>query len=146
MENKIETIERVREFNRFYTVIIGILNRNFLGTDYSVTETRILFELQSNPKSTANSLIDKLQIDKGYMSRILKSFEKKGFITKQVASEDKRSYLIQLTQKGNDKVDELIKVTNRQIEGLVEPLTTGECNEMIEAMDIITKYLQKTYD
>ncbi len=144
MRNKIETIERLREFNRFYTVIIGILNQNFLGTAYSITETRILFELQSNPKSSANSLIEKLQIDKSYMSRLLKSFEKKGLITKQVAPEDKRSYIIQLTQQGNDTVAELIKVTNKQIEGLVDPLTLSECDEVIAAMDIITKYFTKT--
>lgn len=143
MEIKIETIELIREFNRFYTVIIGILNRNFLGTDYSVTETRILFELQSNSENTANALIEKLQIDKSYMSRILKSFEKKGFITKQVVSGDKRSYMIQLTQEGKDKIAELIKVTNRQIEGLVEQLTASECSEVIEAMDTITKYFTK---
>ncbi|MGC4018841.1 MAG: MarR family transcriptional regulator [Muricomes sp.] len=143
MKNNTETINRIREFNRFYTVILGILNRNFLGTDYSLTETRILFELQSNFQNTANSLIEKLQIDKSYMSRILKSFEKKGFITKQVVSEDKRSYKIQLTQKGKDKTSELIEVTNRQIEGLVESLTSSECDEVIGAMDTITKYLSK---
>lgn len=145
MENKREAVERIREFNRFYTVIIGILNRNFLDTDYSVTEARILFELQSNPESTANSLIEKLRVDKSYMSRILKSFEKKGFITKQVLPEDKRSSVIQLTQKGSDKVNELIEVTNRQIEGLVKPLTAGECDKVIEAMDTITKYFKKSY-
>lgn len=143
MENKKQAIERIREFNRFYTVIIGILNRNFLDTDYSVTETRILFELQSNPENTANSLIEKLGIDKSYMSRILKSFEKKGFIRKEVDSADKRFYRIQLTQKGQDKTIELINVTNRQIQGLVKPLTAGECEEVAAAMDIITKYFTK---
>lgn len=139
-------IEKIREFNRFYTVFIGILNRNFLDTEYSVTETRILFELFSNTECTANSLVEELQIDKSYMSRILKAFEKQQFITKEVSSNDKRSYIVRLTSKGEAKTKELIEVTNRQIKDLVAPLQTKEIDKVVEAMETITKYFTKNLE
>ena len=66
MDNRKETIDQIREFNRFYTVLLGFLNRNYLNTEYSVTETRILFELKQNRQMMANDLTDILHLDKSY--------------------------------------------------------------------------------
>lgn len=141
MDLKEKTVYRIREFNRFYTVLIGSLNRNFLGSEFTITETRVLFELISNDVCRAVDLVNLLQIDKSYMSRILKSFEKKGLIEKRAASENRRFYMLSLTAKGRNIVNELINVTNCQIAELIKPLNQAACNEIITAMDTITKYL-----
>lgn len=133
-------IDRIREFNRFYTTLIGALNKNFLGSDYSLTETRILFELNLNSNCKANDLVHSLHIDKSYMSRLIKSFEKKGLIEKQGASDDKRANIIILTEHGKEVIDLLIAATNQQIKGLVSSLTAEECHSVICAMDTITQH------
>lgn len=139
MENRI--IDRIREFNRFYTTLIGVLNKNFLGSDYSLTETRILFELNLNQNCKANDLVRSLHIDKSYMSRIIKSFEKKGLIEKHSAFDDKRSNIIVLTEYGKEVIHALITATNQQIKELTSALTEEECLSVINAMDTITKHL-----
>lgn len=141
MEKKKEIIERIREFNRFYTVLIGTLNTRFLGSDYSVTETRILFELISHGDCNAKDIITDLHIDKSYMSRIIKSFENKGLITKKVSEKDRRAYIIHLTDRGIEETQTLISRTNLQIGELISNLELDECNEICQAMDLITDYL-----
>lgn len=141
IEKEMDTINRIREFNRFYTVMFGMLNRKFLDSGYSVTENRILFELNLNKACTANFLAEKLHVDKSYMSRILKSFAQKGLVTKQVSSEDGRALILHLTEKGKQETTRLIDGANKQIETLIAPLSTQECTELCAAMDRITEYL-----
>ncbi|MDQ7093477.1 MarR family transcriptional regulator [Desulfosporosinus sp. PR] len=69
-------IDHIREFNRFYTNVLGLLNQHYLS-DFSLTEARILFDLSDLGCCTANALSSRLNIDKSYMSRIIKRFEKK---------------------------------------------------------------------
>lgn len=143
MKQATDIIGRIREFNRFYTVNLGMLNRRFLGSEYSVTETRILFELNTDDRCTANVLTEKLHIDKSYMSRILKSFEKRGLVTKQVSPEDGRAFILHLTETGRRETARLIESTNRQIAAWVAPLSAGERAELGQAMDVITAHLSK---
>lgn len=138
MEKQTDVIERIREFNRFYTVVIGMLDRKFLDSGYSVTENRILFELRENEPCNANFLTEKLHIDKSYMSRLLKSFERKGLVTKQTSLEDGRAFLLRLTERGREETARLIGGANRQIEALIAPLGPEERMELCKAMDVIT--------
>ena len=138
-----EIVEHIREFNRFYTVLIGTLNRRFLGSEFSVTETRVLFEIATLEECCANILVQKLNIDKSYMSRILKSFEKKGLIRKDISLQDSRVHLICLTDRGTESVNSLIEKTNQQIQGLIVGLNANECDEICRAMDVITGYFSK---
>lgn len=141
MKDKDNVVARIREFNRFYTTLIGVLNKKFLGSDYSLTETRILFELNSNNDCKANDLVNSLHIDKSYMSRIMKSFEKKGLIEKQGAVDDKRANIITLTEYGKTVIGDLIAATDKQISELISSLTEEECYGVVSAMDDITQYL-----
>ena len=134
MTNKQETINQIREFNRFYTVLIGFLNRNYLDSNYSVTETRILFELRQNEQLNANKLIDLLHLDKSYISRIIRNFEKAELITRTPSLDDKRALIIQLTNKGLEETEKLINITNLEIFKLVEPFNSETCNDLCNAM------------
>ncbi|MDO5423401.1 MAG: MarR family winged helix-turn-helix transcriptional regulator [Eubacteriales bacterium] len=115
MAKKWETVDQIREFNRFYTVLQGFLNRNYLESGYSVTETRILFELKQNREMSANRIIETLHLDKGYISRLIRNFEQKGLIARKTASADRRALLIQLTAKGQEETERLIEKTNEEI-------------------------------
>lgn len=141
MKEKRATVERIREFNRFYTVRIGTLNQKFLDSDYSVTETRILFELITRGVCSASELVEELHVDKGYLSRILKNFLEKGLIQKSVSDRDRRAHLIRLTELGQETTRDLIGRTDRQIGELVSELNEAQCREICMAMDVITQYL-----
>jgi DNA-binding MarR family transcriptional regulator len=141
MDKKTETIYKIREFNRFYTAVIGILNKFYLNSEFSVTEARILFEIADNCVCNANYLVNKLQIDKGYLSRTIKNFKIKGLIEKQISEKDARSFNICLTEKGKTITNELINASNIQIGELLYNLTDEDCNDICKAMEIITKCL-----
>lgn len=137
MENKQETIDQIRAFNRFYTVLLGFLNRDYLDSGYSVTETRILFELKQNGQMSANQLIDMLHLDKSYISRLIRSFEQKGILTRHISQEDGRARIMALTPEGEAEAERLIALTNRKIYELVEPLNAEACDSLCQAMATI---------
>lgn len=134
MENKQEAINQIREFNRFYTVLLGFLNRNYLDSGYSVTETRILFELRENGQISANQLIEILHLDKSYISRLIRNFEKKELIIRKTSSDDRRALIIQLTHKGLQETEKLIAITNHEIFKLIEPFSLETCSDLCKAM------------
>ena len=100
-------ITTIRSFNRFYTVMLDFFKQIFLGTKYSVTETRILFEIRSSDKVLAKDHCSKLKLDKSYVSRILAKFEKHNLIIRKTASNDKRRNPIALTKFGLEQVPQL---------------------------------------
>ncbi len=137
MEDRRETVDQIREFNRFYTVLLGFLNRNYLDSGYSVTETRILFELKKNEQMSANSLIDMLHLDKGYVSRIIRNFEQKGLIIRSAASKDRRMLMIRLTARGLAETEKLIAITDQEIHQLIQSFAPEVCDELCRSMERI---------
>ena len=137
MGNKWKTVNQIREFNRFYTVLLGFLNHRYLDSAYSVTETRILFELLEHKQTTANNLIEILHLDKSYISRLIRNFERKGLIMRQATPADRRSLSIQLTQEGRKETEQLITRTNSQILALLEPLACQDCQSLCTALQCI---------
>lgn len=127
----------MREFNRFFTVFLCFLNRGYYGSQYSVTETRILFELKRNEAMSANQLTALLKLDKSYASRIIRNFEKKGLVTRTPVSSDRRSLMIKLTPKGESETEMLIALTDREILKRISSLDRETCNELCRAMQRI---------
>lgn len=137
-----DTAEKIREFNRFYLPLLSLLDKNYLNSEYSVTDARILFEISSTESCTAKALVKKLQIDKSYLSRILKKFEKDGLLFRKISADDSRIYYIELTQKGKSIVGELIEASNKKIDLLIEGFTKEDCKEIENAMRTITKIFE----
>jgi DNA-binding MarR family transcriptional regulator len=133
--------QEIRAFNRFYTNIIGLLDKHILNSSYSLPEVRIMFELYHHSGLTASGIIDLIDIDKGYLSRILRRFEKSKLIHKVVSDSDKRSALIKLTDKGKKEFEVLDKASTKQIEEVFENLTESECLELIQKMTRIQQIL-----
>src|SRR5215469_14863739 len=97
-------VAAVRAFNRFYTNVIGLLQGKYLDTPYSLTEARLLFELAQRDTSEVTDLRRTVDIDPGYLSRILARFESDGLISRQRSAVDGRRQVIQLTGAGRDAV------------------------------------------
>lgn len=94
------TTLKFRKFNRFYTNVLGFLNEHIYDSPFSLTETRILFEIHNTADCTAKLIQDTLGLDRGYVSRILKRFEKENMVYKKRSEEDSRNHYIYLTSFG----------------------------------------------
>lgn len=138
-----KTINEIRKFNRFYTVSMGFLDSEYLDTEYSIAETRILFEIKVYEKCIQSEIAKILHIDKSYLSRIIKRFYREGLIEKEKSDEDKRATYISLTEKGCTETERLIELTNIQIEAKINKLSFDECNKLCDAMDTIISILGK---
>ena len=138
-----KTVESIRRFNRLYTVHMGFLDTDYLDTEYSIAETRILFELKTNGTCIQSDIAKTLGIDKSYLSRIIKGFHNKDLIMKMVSDEDKRAAKISLTDKGNAETLKLIDLTNQQIERQIAGLSEAECKKLCEALNMVISILGK---
>lgn len=134
-------VYEIREFNRFYTVLVGLLDRSYLNSDYSMAEARILFELKNKDGCRANDLAANLHMDKSYLSRMLKKFEGRGLLSKKLSGKDGRSYELRLTEEGRRITEQLIEASNEQIRQLLKALDEEECTRVCQAMDTITGLL-----
>lgn len=139
-------ISEVRKFSRFYTNILGLLNKCILDSSYSLTEARILIEIYKTRECTANELIEKLHIDRGYMSRILRKFDGDKLIIKEKSSEDGRVTFLNLTLKGEAILSELEEKSNVQIIKLIDHLNSDEKRKLVESMGNIEKLLDEKED
>src|SRR5436305_13420399 len=94
------TVDEVRAFNRFYTAVIGVLRDGLLQTPYSLTEARVIFELGQRDATNSADLRHTLDLDAGYLSRILDRFETDGLIGRERSTTDRRRQVIRLTDAG----------------------------------------------
>lgn len=133
----------IRQFNRFYTKVLGLFNNQILDIDYSLTETRILFEISERTECIANNLVQELNIDRSYMSRILRRFEKEGLIEKRSSIKDSRKNFLFLTKKGEELLDIIHIQSDEQINQLFNGLSDSEINEIRISMMIIKEKLDK---
>lgn len=134
-------IVRMRKFNRYYTNLLGLLNQHLLNTEFSLTETRILYEIGGTDTCSASKLTQKLNIDPGYFSRILKKFEKNGLTVRTQSKEDGRLYPIRLTEKGKETLLQMNRLSDEQSERLISNLPETQQRELADSMELIQQYL-----
>jgi DNA-binding MarR family transcriptional regulator len=140
---KPKLIEEIRAFNRFYTQVIGLVNDHILNSEYSLPEARLLFELFNRPGLTASDLIGLLDMDKGYLSRILGRFEEKKLVSRVVSATDRRVVTLTLTAKGKKEFEVLNRASDEQVGHAFRNLTEKDgqalVGKMIEIRRIITQ-------
>lgn len=135
-------IARMRAFNRFYTRRIGVLRPDFLGTELSLTEARVLYELAHRERATARELCAGLGLDPGYLSRVLKSFEEQGIVERRRLERDRRARLIRLTAGGRQRFAELDARQTRAVEAMVDRLDARQRRLLTWAMSAVEEILK----
>lgn len=136
-----DVIARVREFNRFYTRRIGLLRPDFLGSEFSLTEVRVLYELANRRSTLASDIIALLGLDRGYVSRLLKSFEARGFVERRPMKDDGRCRAVTLTAAGRRSFTALDARQTRDMEMMLHGLGDRQRRRLIAAMSTIRQLL-----
>lgn len=135
-------ISSIRDFNRFYTNVIGLLDNHVYDSEFTLPEARVLYELHYSKVETASDLMELIDIDKGYLSRLLLSFERRKLIRRVRSKADGRSILISLTDKGSAAFRELDKASERQASALLKNLTTTQQKNIVHHMSAIKTIIQ----
>jgi DNA-binding MarR family transcriptional regulator/N-acetylglutamate synthase-like GNAT family acetyltransferase len=128
-----ERIAAARRFNRFYTRQIGVLRRNYLDSPYSLGESRVLYEILHRAR-TASDVGRALDLDAGYLSRMLRNFEKRGLINRQISDEDARQSYLALTALGRKAFAPLEKRSQETVSTMLGKLKPAEQTRLVAAM------------
>src|SRR4051812_6557195 len=108
-------VDAVRRFNRFYTRQIGLLRQSYLDSELSLTEVRVLYELAHRDQTTAGELARELDLDPGYLSRVLARFQRGGLIERARSRADGRQTLLRLSEQGGAAFAPLEAAAREQI-------------------------------
>jgi DNA-binding MarR family transcriptional regulator/GNAT superfamily N-acetyltransferase len=134
-------VAQVRAFNRFYTTVIGVVHGVYLDTPYTLTEGRLLFEIAQRDVAAVSSLRQVLDIDAGYLSRVLGRFEAEGLVTRHRSEADARRQDVKITAAGRSAVADLDARAARQV---AELLASADVAGLLGAMRVIAHELGGT--
>jgi len=135
-------VEAVRRFNRFYTRRIGVLNAGLLESPYSLAEVRVLYELAHRPGVTAHELVRDLGLDAGYLSRILRSFVRQGYVRRETSQTDGRERPLSLTAAGKRAFAPLDRRSAKEVAAMLAPLPESAQERLTGAMGAIEQILE----
>jgi DNA-binding MarR family transcriptional regulator/GNAT superfamily N-acetyltransferase len=127
-------VAAVREFNRFYTARLGLLRKRHLDGAFSLTEARMLYEIGAHPDMTASTLRSTLDLDAGYISRLLGMLTRRRLVRQMVSKTDGRERLLTLSPTGERAVARLNELSDLQIQDLLANLTVDERAALVAAM------------
>ena len=134
-------IAAVRRFNRFFTRRLGVLREGLLHTPYSLTESRIIYEIANRDHVIAADLSKELGLDPGYLSRILDRLEQQGLIQKVQSPSDGRQRLLRLTPDGEEAASLLDRRSREEIGEMLGNLSEQDQNRLMQAMHTIEQLL-----
>jgi DNA-binding MarR family transcriptional regulator/GNAT superfamily N-acetyltransferase len=130
-----------RAFNRFYTRQIGLLQRRLLRSPFSLAEARLLYELAQRQTATATGLGQELELDPGYLSRMLRGFRRQGLVRSHASPNDGRQQLLSLTPRGRRAFASLDSRSRADIGAMLRKLTEAEQFRLLQAMSRIEQLL-----
>lgn len=127
-------IDALRRFNRFYTRWLGLLDEHLLASEFTLTETRVLYELAHRVDASAAELARELAIDAGYLSRLLKAFDARGLLKKAASAQDARQQRLSLSAAGRAAFAPLNRASKAQLARQLKPLRPRQVAEVVGAM------------
>lgn len=130
----------IRAFNRFYTRKIGVVDGT-ASSPFSLAEARVLYELAHREQPTATDIRKELGLDAGYMSRILREFERRKLVTRARSKTDERQKFLSLTVKGRRVFAPLDERSNRDVAAMLEGLSCAQRKQLVEAAQSICRLL-----
>ena len=132
-----------RRFNRTYTSFLGTLNEGLLGSDFSLAEARVLYELATREEPRAAAIAADLEMDPAYLSRILARLERDGLLKRKTAGEDARAASLGLTARGRAAFQKLDALSEAQARRVLDGMAPGAAAEMIRCMRTMEGLLRK---
>jgi DNA-binding MarR family transcriptional regulator/GNAT superfamily N-acetyltransferase len=139
-------IDAVRRFNRFFTRQVGALRKDYLGSPFSLPEARVLYELDRRKDASASEIAAALEVDPGYLSRLLRQFEKHGLVTRKKSNSDGRRSHISLTARGRRAFAPIDLQSERYAGDLLSKLPEPEQKRLVAAMATIETLSGDTID
>lgn len=136
-----ELTAAVRRFNRFYTARIGALGVHHLGTPYSLTEARLLYELGDHGPATAATLAQALETDPAQVSRAVARLERAGLVTRARDASDGRAQRLSPTATGRKEFTRLDALSRTRTGALVTPLTDDARARLLGALRTVEEVL-----
>jgi DNA-binding MarR family transcriptional regulator/predicted GNAT family acetyltransferase len=137
-------VSRFRAFNRTTTMVVGALDEHLLESSYTLTEARVLFELGTRSPLAVSELRDDLRLDPGYLSRILSSFEGRGYVRRRRAEHDARFQVAELTPRGRKVYRELDWRSSQVNSALLAKLPVADRERLLAATDDVRALLSGT--
>jgi DNA-binding MarR family transcriptional regulator/GNAT superfamily N-acetyltransferase len=133
--------ETVRAFNRFYTRRIGIVREGYLQSRFSLTEARVLYELAQSDSLTASKIGAALDLDAGYLSRMLRRFEREGLLLRAPSETDRRQNFLALTEAGRAAFTPLDLRSRQEISAMLAVLPEADQETVVISMQSIARLL-----
>lgn len=134
----------LRRFSRFYTRRLELLGERLLGSGFSLTQSRLLWELAHRSRPTPGELARALALDAGYVSRQLTALQRNGLLRKEPSSDDRRSSVLALTRAGRTAIERLEPASQRQAEATLAGVPAPQRRALVDAMDRIEQLLDPT--
>jgi DNA-binding MarR family transcriptional regulator/GNAT superfamily N-acetyltransferase len=134
-------VEAIRRFNRFYTRRIGVLHEGLSASKFTLTESRLLWELAHRDQLTATALARDLELDAGYLSRLLRSFKERGLIKSTRATADARHQHLSLTAAGKRAFAPLNARSQADVSTLLATLGEAQQQQLLASMSGIEQML-----
>ena len=134
-------VDALRRFNRLYTRRIGMLREGLLGSPFSLTEVRVLYELAHREGLTASDLVRELGLDAGYLSRILRGFQKRGFVGRSPSARDRRRAVLTLRPAGRRAIAPLEERSCAEAAALLAPLAPPDQALLQDALSTVERLL-----
>ena len=134
-------LAQIRQFNRDYVLILGILNNSMKNLDFSLTEGRVLFEIHDGQTVIANKLAIKIGLDRGYLNRIIKKLEQLNLVSKESSPKDNRVKILHTTVLGQQAIDKINLENDNFTAEVFSKFNNQELKQIIKSMELISARL-----
>jgi DNA-binding MarR family transcriptional regulator/GNAT superfamily N-acetyltransferase len=141
MESATDRVQAVRRFTRFYTRRLGVLEEGLLGSELTLAEARVLYELATREAPTAGAIAADLGLDPGYLSRILRRFAERGLVERARSGTDGRRHHLALTARGRETFAPLDRRSREEVSALLARLSEAEQHRLVAAMSTVEALL-----
>jgi DNA-binding MarR family transcriptional regulator/N-acetylglutamate synthase-like GNAT family acetyltransferase len=136
-------VDAVRRFNRFYTRRVGALRAGLLGSPHPLPEARLIYEIGRRGECSAAELARDLDLDAGYLSRLLQGLKRRGLLSARRSARDARARVLALTAKGSKTHAQLDARSRDEVAGMLGGLGGGERERLVGALRTVESLLEK---
>jgi ribosomal protein S18 acetylase RimI-like enzyme len=137
-----DQVATIRHFNRTITRRLGVLNEQYLGRDRPLVESRLLFEIGARG-APVRELRERLGLDSGYVSRLLRALERKGLAaTTRQSGQDGRARFARLTRSGHTELRRINALSDDLARSMLTPLAAGQAARLVSAMSEVDRLLR----